>query len=548
MEVLSLQPQQIHTLNNEELLAAAQNFLALQAQERQHNQLRYYAPASEESREIHLATQRTIGVGGGNGSSKTDTALVEMVIRATGQIPLSLKDTYPREKLHGPIACRVVCESLTTTLEPIILPKLRWYNWSGVSRAGGEKGHWGWIPRNCLINGDWKASWTQRTRTLRVLYRETENPDRVLGESTIQFMSYDQDPSDFASGDFHFVLHDEPPKEAIWRENVARVMRVDGTIMVAMTWPDDPTINVDWIYDELYERAFTDPAIKWVNLSTLKNPHLKQTAVAERAAQMSALTRATRIFGQPIRMSNRVHPLFTDTLQWWCFECKEIIVRTDEGTCGKCLASGIVSFTHVVQRPVQGRWPVIYGLDPHPRKPHMMLWVQVDPNDDLHVLHQGIIPGTPADVKAYCDKVEQEYGMRVAQRLIDPNMGRSPSSSDRATTWQDSFDKEGLYCDLADDNEAGRKEIDRLLQPDPDTSRPRLLIDPSCTEVIYQMKRYLWDDYRRSTDKAQKQRAKEKHDDFPTILKYITNSGPSFRSLHSGGCVIHRMKRSTRYA
>ena len=38
-----------------------------------------------------------------------------------------------------------------------------------------------------------------------------------------------------------------------WRENEARVMRVDGRMMLAMTWPDDPSINVDWLYNEVYE-------------------------------------------------------------------------------------------------------------------------------------------------------------------------------------------------------------------------------------------------------------------------------------------------------
>lgn len=161
---------------------------------------------------------------------------------------------------------------------------------------------------------------------LRLLYRDPANPDRVVGESTIQFMSYDQDPSDFASGDFHFILHDEPPKLAIWQENRARVMRVDGTLMVAMTWPDDPSISVDWIFDELYEKAQPgvdqDPHIAWFDLYTTDNPNLRQDAVAERASQMGEGERAARIFGQPIRLSNRVHPLFTDTQHWWCFQCK----------------------------------------------------------------------------------------------------------------------------------------------------------------------------------------------------------------------------------
>jgi hypothetical protein len=46
---------------------------------------------------------------------------------------------------------------------------------------------------------------SNKLRMLRVLCRDPHNPDKVLGESTIQFMSLDQDPTDFASGDFHIV-------------------------------------------------------------------------------------------------------------------------------------------------------------------------------------------------------------------------------------------------------------------------------------------------------------------------------------------------------
>jgi hypothetical protein len=45
------------------------------------------------------------------------------------------------------------------------------------------------------------------------------------------------------------------------------------------------------------------------------------------------------------------------------------------------------------------------------------------------------------------------------------------------------------------------------------------------------MKRYLWDDHKRGADKDQKQKAKQKHDDHPTLLKYLANTDPSFRGL-----------------
>lgn len=539
-----LAPQDISRLGDRDLLTLAAQLTDLQAQDRQYNQLRYYQPVSERSRQIHRSVAKTVGVGGGNGSSKTDSCLAEMVIRCTGQIPLSLKHDYPREKLRGPIACRVVVESLTTTLFPIILPKLQWYKWQGVDQAGGKRGHWGWIPKDCLIGGEWDKSWKSHERILRVYYRNPDKYEEILGESSIQFMSYDQDPSDFASGDFHFILHDEPPKEAIWVENMARTMRVDGTMMLAMTWPDDPTIAVDWMLDRIYEPAqpgkHKDPSIDWINLATTENMNLNQDAIARTSGQMSLAERSSRIYGQPIRLSNRVHPLFTEDPHKWCFDCHDLCLTDSHGKCGRCQSTNVTEFVHVQPIHVDPSYPVVQLLDPHPRKPHMLIWVQITPNDDWHQVAEMEVNDTPAVVWDRVQELEGEYGWSSVSRLMDPNMGRSPSGTDRDVSWQDAFDQVGMRIDLADDGEVGRRVLNDYMKPDENTKQPRYLCDPRNVRTIYQLKRYAWDDFKRTVEKDQKQKAKQKHDDFPTMLKYLANFNPTFRGLRLMGAPIVR--------
>lgn len=544
-QLSTLDPGALATLDDAQLLILAQQLLDLQAQDRQVNQLRYYQPVSERAKQIHLSTAKTIGCGGGNGSSKTDSSLVEIVIRCTGQIPLSLQDCYPREKLRGPINGRIVVESLTTTLFPIILPKLDYRKWQGVDQAGGARGHWGWIPQDCLIDGKWDKSWRSHERILSLYYRDPDHRDRILGTSTIQFMSYDQDPSDFASGDFHVVLHDEPPKEAIWVENMARTMRVDGTMMLAMTWPDDPTIAVDWMLDRIYEPAqpgkHRDPNVEWINLVTTENRNLNQDAIARTAGQMSQAERSSRIYGQPIRLSNRVHPLFTDEPRKWCFECCDLAITTEKGQCGRCGATDVVEFCHVDGLKAQTNYPVVQVLDPHPRKPHMLLWVQITPNDDLEQIAELEVNDTPEVVWQQVQDLETEFGMQQVSRLMDPNMGGSPSGTDRNVSWQDAFDQVGMRIDLADDGEVGRRIFNDYLKPDQATRRPRYHVDPRCTKTIYQLKRYAWDDHKRTVEKDQKQKTKQRHDDFPTMIKYLVNSNPTFRGLKHAGLPISRV-------
>ena len=508
--------------------------LRLQAADRQEHALWYYHPVNPTAATIHTSICKTLGIGGGNRASKTDTMLAEMVIRATGQIPLALRETYPRSKLNGPIRCRLVCESITTTLYPTILPKLQWWQWNGLPPAAGTKGHYGWVPKICLLQGSWEKSWTDKLRTLRLYYRNPDHPERIEGESLIQFMSYDQHPSDFASGEFSFIGHDEPPTEAIWTENCSRVMSINGTVMLAMTWPDDPSIPVDWIFDQIYEKAQPgsehDPSIQWVNLSTLENPHLNQDAIAVRAGQMSEVVRQTRIFGQPIRLSNRLHPTFTDVPRPWCLSCRAFAIPDGEGACSQCQGS-VVSLCHVQPLEARHDWPCLCALDPHPRKPHMLTWVQVTPNDELEVIDERAVEGGPEEVRDVVAEVEEAYGWRTIRRLIDPNMGRSPSGTNRITTWQDSFAAVGLNCDLADDSIVGLRLMDEYLEPDQQTQEPRWRCDPRCTQTISQYKRWCWEDYRRSLAKGIKQVPQSKHDDFPTLHKYIVNSQPTFRGL-----------------
>lgn len=540
----------LEELTDEEFREQLAGFMRMAEQDRKENALRDYKPVSEKARRVWESNARVFAIGGGNGSGKTEQMLAFVIACATGIFPEELKHLASKW-FRGPINVRIVCESLTTVLYPVMLPKLQWWKWTGVDEPNGARGHWGWVPPYCLKDRDWNKSWTEKLRTLTVICRDPEDPNVIRGESTIQFTSFDQDPSDFASGDFHLVLHDEPPPLAIWRENEARTMRVAGRMLLSMTWPDDPSIPVDWIFDEVYEpgQAGDNPEIEWVNLYTTDNPHLNQNAVAMQSAKWSDEMRSVRVYGKPIRFSNRIHPLFTSETLHWCFTCGKVTVAIENPAsttpatkwlCTSCSGMAVVDFNHVQEFEPAEFWPTVWVVDPHPRKPHMGLWVMVDPADDLWVIDEFSVEGDPVDVRKACDEVESRFGLSVALRLIDPNMGRSPSSARRGRVWQDDFDDAGLVTELADDSETGRKSLNTMLKPDEGTLRPRIHFHPRCKTTAFQMKRYSWDDYKRAAEKDQKQLAKNKHDDYPTCLKYVMNRAPTFNSLRGIGKVLSR--------
>ena len=529
-------------LSDSQIEEMVRSTLKINQIDRQENQLELYQPASPRAAKIHTSTARIIGVGGGNGSSKTETCLVEIIALATGILPRSQRD-HLLPKFRGPVNCRIVVESITTTLENIILPKLQYWKWTGVDEQGGERGHWGWVPKSCLKDGSWEKSYHAKLRTLTVLCRDPENPDRILGESSIQFMSHEQDSSDFASGDYHHVMMDEPPRFAIWRECEARTMRVGGRLYLAMTWPDDPTIPVEWIFDQVYEKGQEGPNkvsdIDWFELWTIENTNLNQEAIARQMEQWDEQTKQVRIFGRNLRFSHRIHPLFTDVPTWWSFPAGKVVFPSGDLRCPETGSPDIVEFCHVQQVEVSTTFPTIFLLDPHPRKPHMFMWAQIDGNDDITIIADGELDASPEDLRSYVFDFESTYNLRIVDRMIDPNMGRSPSSAtQRRMTWQEEFSQVGLNCALASDSDVGRSRINEYLRPDPSTMRPRIVLSEHCFRTVAQMKRYVWDNFRRQDEKALKEKPKAKNDDYPTMLKYLLNSAPCFSVLQQGAPII----------
>ncbi len=544
-DLATLTPDALRELPLEELQKAAAQVIGRQTNIRQEMQIRYYEPASPAAGRIHLSTAGVIGVGGGNRSSKTETCLVESIALATGIFPLKY-DAVFREKFRGPLNIRICIESLTSVLHKTLLPKLAWWRWTGIDAPGGPRGHWGWVPKMCLKDGSWDKAWSEKERTLTVLCRDPDDLERVMGESEIQVMSYDQDWEDYASGTFHIVHMDEPPPVMIWRENQARVLDVNGRIFLSMTWPNDPGIAVDWIYDEVYEPGqegpLKDPEVDWFELETLDNIHLDPDAVRRKTAGWSEEDKKVKLRGQPLRFSNRIHPLFTDLVQHWCFACGGNCAPQDK-LCGcerKC--EDITSYIHVGEFTVGENWPCVFVIDPHPRKPHMMIWAVVDPADDILVVMEAEVDGDAADVRTRAEEVEESMGLDVRLRLMDPNMGRSPTAR-RDVNWQDEFDAAGFPLELADNSEVGRKRVNQYLKPDSHTRRPRLLVHSRCRGVATQMKRYVWDEFKKSADRDVKQTPKPKYDDYPACLRYLLNWEPTFRMLYEGAAILSRPGR-----
>jgi len=536
----------IDSLPLKERINLAEQVAATQAALRKEHALLFYRPVSKEAEKFHMSEAQIRLVAGGNRSGKTVSNLVDMVIEMTGIVPYSLEGKFPKSRLRPPIRARLVVESLTNTWEPVIKPKLIYSSWNGKGEPGGPQGHWGWIPRHSLIKGKWDESWSEKNRTLT-----------LTNGSTCQIMSYDQEVQDFSGSSLHTVRMDEGPPHSIYRENRMRIIDVNGNIAIAMTPPDDESASWDaaWVYDEIYEKGIVgpskDPNIDAFTFFTEQNAILDRHEIDSISSSLTSRQREVRLFGRFMHLGGRVYTIYTDRPQWWCFACNDIMLNVD-GKCTTCQNKNGVVFQHTVDPDKEDwvyKYPVVYLLDPHPRKPHMMAWVAITPADDWVVIKEMEIDGEPEIVRDKVFDFEKQFDLNIVKRIIDPNMGRSRAhnAGKRDITVAEEFSAVGIRCDdsVSDNFIVGKNRVTAMLRPDPKTREPRLKIFTSCRKSNYQMNHFSYDEWARysSDQRDAKPTPRPLNDDFPKLFGYLANANVTHAGLVMGAQVLRRAAR-----
>ena len=150
---------------------------------------------------------------GGNRSGKTVGGACEAAMRLTGIMEYRIEDPVGSDNfimIEGrkdlpkpPVRLRGVAVDITRGINLIMIPELK-----------------KWIPPSFLIKGSWEDSYSKSDMILTL-----ENG------STIEFMSYEQQVEKFAGTSRHGIWFDEEPPEAIFNENMARLIDVGGRLL-----------------------------------------------------------------------------------------------------------------------------------------------------------------------------------------------------------------------------------------------------------------------------------------------------------------------------
>lgn len=534
----------------------------------QENQLVYYRVANPEAIKVHTSVAREVGIQGGRKSSKTGTMLAETAIQMTGVVPMvfavcvtcrqpmakapdgswthaapapdghAARMRYPVEKLRPPIRVRLVVTSNVNAWDENIKQKLQWFEWNGRLNehdlpGDPRYGHWGFIPRRFLFDGDWEQSWSERHRKLTLNLHG--DAGRVPG-STLTVMSHGQALEDFAQGSYHLIVEDEIPPEEIHRANRIRTMEVRGQILTGGTPPEDRpgAVSAAWFFDQILTPglAGADPAkVEAVALWTEHNRTLDPAEVEAVAQGLTPDERRALLRGESLHLAGVIIRGFTEQPRAWCFACN---AENALGVvaCAACGARDLEPYCHVWDEadlawPGPREWPTLFYMDPHQARPTACLWIRLDPNDAAWVVAEREIEGDAATVKATCEAFERAHGLHPVLRKGDPKITAQTNQFAREFQGQPfnirrAFEDVGFYFEDANTNFAvGIERLERVLRPNPLTRAPGLRLYRECKKTMWQLQRFTWD----------KDKPGRAHSDFPAVLRYWAIDELSYRGL-----------------
>lgn len=352
-----------------------------------------------------------------------------------------------------------------------------------------------WIPKSCLLGEGatkreaWDNSFDNKYHILN-----------LKSGGQIDFMSYDQPSSKSESVDLDGVFGDEEMPEDIYSACMARLIARKGRFWLTVT----PLYQFSWGMKFLDS---IDPDIQVFNFDILQNPYIDAESRDSFADKVPEHEKDARLKGQFMELQGLVY--------------KEI--KSD---------------IHLVDHSEpKSQYPLIFTMDPHPRKPTVATWSYVTEKDDVVFFDELEMRGTAREIVAAIRSKESQFKGKVQLRLIDPAARGQGSNLTYETDTLREFQREGMDFTLADNSEAGYNVVHEYLgfdvsRPMSSLNRPKCFFTKNVQKTWYGMTHLLWDEWSfRSTMKDEKERVKDYKKDFPDCVKYTLAYRPTWRNL-----------------
>lgn len=431
--------------------------------------IKKYRPHEKQLR-FHSSTKKKKLYIGGNRSGKTTGGVTEAIWRATCTHPYR-----PELNAIGPNRGRVVAVDFVQGVEKIIFPQYKQ-----------------WLYPSALSGGSWERAYSPSTRTLT-----------FSNGSTIEFMSYDQQLDKFAGTSRHWTHFDEEVPKPIWLECLARLVDTNGEWWLTMT----PVEGITWIHDDIYEDNVNNAegTVEVIEINTLENPYLSEEGIQNLMDSMDDEDTVTRIGGGFVRKGGRVYKNFDPVLG-----------------SNQVLSDSIRDPKTYFP---SNRWLWILALDHGLNNPTAVLWLAVNDDGFVVVFDEWYKSEFTVDQHAEVIKRKiKEHGRFPDLLVADPAI--TQRSGITGTSIQEEYQKYGLSFTLGNNdvksgiirtkkyfNSApypGNKEkrhplygglgylpnaSDDLSLRSADGKYPKLVIDPKCLKLVWELKSYRWKTY-----------------------------------------------------
>lgn len=443
------------------------------------NRLSYKPYPKQE--EFHRSQAWGRYVAGANRAGKTDSEVMEVIWQATDTHPWRPR---PESWGHGAIQCRFVVVDIVKGVDKIILPKLK-----------------RWLATSDLVNGSWDDSWDTRTLTLT-----------LSNGSTIEFLTHQMDLDKHGGVPLHMVAFDEEPPQAVFNENIVRLVDYGGIWIMAAT----PVQGIGWTFDLLWEpsQAGEVTEVDTFQLRQEDNPYLAgdHESRGKFYIAMSEEERAIREEGAFVARSGLVFPNFS----------KE---------------------THVLPEPFmpsrEARWysSVDFGWT----NPTAWLWTVA--YEDGRIVTFAEHYQSKMEVNEHARIVlarEKDWRRTPDVRVGDPNNGNAKVIN--GISYISEYASHGIFIgtEIPRDVIIGTEKLQQYFAVSEDSPwtkhfgdgvpRPRWMISPNCANLIRELKRLRWASYE-SQKKAYELNAQEqihKKDDHAfDSLRYCASLMPN---------------------
>ena len=410
------------------------------------------------------------GVSGGNQSGKSTTGAIKAYITATGELPVSLEQIYPKDLMpKGPKAIRVVGVS-NKQLFNTVLPTYKY-----------------WCPKKYLKNGKWEDSFSSLHNTLT-----------LTNGSFIEFMTNEMDVDVFQGPPRDLVIYDEEPREDIHKENLMRFTTSDR-IDFLFCWT--PTHGITWATS-----LFTDGIdgkgneAKLFKLCSVSNPRANLEVLDAILSNLGDYNEIKmRLLGEFVSLSGLVYGrLFNDKIH---------VIEPFK----------LDKYNHFVVR----------GIDPHLVKPSAALELAVDREGNEYVIGCYLKDADTDQLKA--DLADRAKGYRLGWSIFDKSSDSTIKVfGDRNVFIEMTRGKNAVPGAFKSDKftgsiNAGVDEIKKLLKLGEKTKKPKLFIFniPENKPLIQAMKFLERDSYPNEDDKGKRDKIKEGKWDLHACLRYI---------------------------